>query len=240
MRNVHPIGSIGILFCALMAQASSAAVIPSLFNTGVVANDANGQPTSVILDNAPDPHYQLVGVPGGETDPPIPTQAIVVIQGQFPFVNGPAVWAPDTATSKWIAPHGNENRPEAFGNGYDYRTSFDLTGFDPASARIQGNVYADNLLTGIEINGVLTGISGATFTSGMPFAISSGFISGMNTLDFLVQNNNDPLPNPTGVRVEMTGTATPEPGACAVALSVMCGFLLLRRRPSACAPNTQP
>lgn len=222
------IAPIVIVFATLVAQASQAAVVRSLFNTGVVANDANGKPTSVILDNQPDSHYQLVSLPSGDTDPVVPTRAVAAIQGQFPFINGPGVWAPDSATSKWIAPHGNENIGEPAGAGYIYRTTFDLTGFDPSTMEIQGSVYADNLLTGVEINGVLTGVSGASYSSGMPFTISTGFLPGINTLDFLVQNFSDPSPNPTGLRVEMTGTATPEPSGVLI-LVFLCGIALAGR-----------
>jgi len=240
MFHLEHSGAFLVAFCALVVQASPAAVVPTVFNTGVVANDANGKPTSVILDNEPDPHYQLVAVPTGDTDPATPTQAIVAMQGQFPFSGGVAVWAPDTATSKWIAPHGNENRSEGLGSGYDYRTTFDLTGFNPATAQIQGTFYADDALNGLEINGLLTSISGGTYATGTGFTISSGFLPGINTLDFLVVNNYAPASDPSGFRVEMTAMAsTPEPTGLVVAIG-LCGMGLIGRRRLAGKSGTRP
>ena len=40
----------------------------------------------------------------------------------------------------------------------------------------------------------------------MPFVINSGFVLGLNTLDFVVNNS---FFGPTALRVEMTSTATP-------------------------------
>ena len=40
--------------------------------------------------------------------------------------------------------------------------------------------------------------------------INTGFIAGVNTLDFVV-NNGGPGINPTGVRVELSGTANRQP-----------------------------
>src|SRR5206468_10183938 len=45
---------------------------------------------------------------------------------------------------------------------------------------------------------------------GNPFSISSGSVEGTNTLDFAV-NNGAPGINPTGVRVELSGTADLQP-----------------------------
>ena len=44
------------------------------------------------------------------------------------------------------------------------------------------------------------------FDSATNFSISSGFAAGLNTLDFVV-NNAGSSPNPTGLRVEISGTA---------------------------------
>jgi hypothetical protein len=57
-----------------------------------------------------------------------------------------------------------------------------------------------------------------------PFAISTGFTSGLNTLDFVVNNGG----GPTALRVEMTGTATavPEPSTYFAGMSAL-GMLCL-------------
>ena len=67
--------------------------------------------------------------------------------------------------------------------------------------------------------------------------MNSGFLDGVNTLDFVVENSN--LFGPTGLRVEMTGTAdaaavpggVPEPATWAMMLMGFGGLgALLRRR----------
>ncbi len=42
-----------------------------------------------------------------------------------------------------------------------------------------------------------------------PFVISSGFVAGENTMDFIV-NNGGSSRNPTGLRVDLSGTAQPQ------------------------------
>jgi hypothetical protein len=60
------------------------------------------------------------------------------------------------------------------------------------------------------INGLSTGnaVPVPGYESFHDFSISGGFVPGVNTLDFLVLNGA----GPTGLRVEMIGTAVPEPG----------------------------
>jgi hypothetical protein len=65
----------------------------------------------------------------------------------------------------------------------------------------------DNPGLDILLNGISTGITSVGFTSFTSFSIPQGspFQSGLNTLDFLVRNDG----GPTGLRVEMTGQASP-------------------------------
>mgnify|MGYP003502844548 CR=1 FL=1 len=84
----------------------------------------------------------------------------------------------------------------------------------------------DNLGIDVLINGTSTGHALPNF--GWPslhgFAIDSGFIAGINTLDFVLQNQG----GPTGLRVEMSGTAfVPEPTS--MALMALVGAALLMR-----------
>ena len=72
------------------------------------------------------------------------------------------------------------------------------------------------------INGVDTGKgtpSAPTFGFGAltPFTISSGFVAGVNTLDFIVPN----VGGPSGLQVQISGTATavPEPSGFQSALA---------------------
>jgi hypothetical protein len=120
-------------------------------------------------------------------------------------------WVAQGPNSKWIGPRtdpNNMNQPGA----YTYRTTFDLTGFNPATAALSGQVASDDEVL-IKLNGV-TKVSTITgYASLTGFTITSGFTSGVNTLDFVVTNWPLPSPyqppNPTGLRVELSGTAVP-------------------------------
>lgn len=123
---------LGALACALLATAApaSAAPITTLYSTGQGAA------------GSADPHYALAGAPGGYT-----TAYVVGQNAQFPF---DAYWASNSFSpaagapaSGWIAPTANVNTTHPDGY-YTYRTTFDLTGFDPATARVTGFVAADN------------------------------------------------------------------------------------------------
>jgi hypothetical protein len=115
---------------------------------------------------------------------------------------------------------------------YTYRTTFDLTGLDPSTAVVTGRTLVDNDLFDILINGVSTGNSGSGFDANSirDFTIESGFVEGLNTLEFLV-NNAGETPNPTGFRVDLLrGAAMPIPEPSAFALVSAAGLALLSRR----------
>lgn len=167
--------------------------IAKLFNTGVNASGVS------LPDDAKDSHYRLVL---GGTDAFAATSA-----GGFPI--GP--WMGDTAASAWISPSVTTVAPSdgTSNTRYHYETTFDLTGFNPATARLSGRWATDNDGIDILINGTSTGNANtAQFPVWTPFAISSGFIAGTNRLTFIV-NNGSPGGggDPTGVRAEVWGSA---------------------------------
>jgi hypothetical protein len=177
----------------------------AVFNTGV---DASGNP---LPGGAIDPHYTLIQSPDVTWDGP---EAFVTNNG-FPI--GP--WAANSSVSKWISPRadaGSSNTP----GQYTYRTTLDLTGFDPTTAVIIGRWMSDNNGLDIRVNGNGTGNTTLfdSFTRGFAnFTLDDYFVSGINTIDFVVMNGSA-FVNPTGLRVEMTGTAlpVPEPGTWAM------------------------
>jgi hypothetical protein len=196
-----------VLTAALAVAATLSFAAPShaitvtnlaVFNTGV---DASGNP---LPAGTIDPHYTLIDSPDVVFNGP---EAFVTNNG-FPI----GVWAPNTSASKWVSP-----RPDAANNNatgqYTYRTTLDLTGFDPATAIIVGRWMSDNNGLDILVNGTGTGniTSFESFRSGfVSFTLDDHFIGGMNTIDFVVFNGTA-FVNPTGLRVEMTGTAMPIP-----------------------------
>jgi hypothetical protein len=159
---------------------------------------------SLLANGATDPHYQLLSAPETvDANGPF-----VTLENGFPF-NG--YWIGNRPNSMWISPHANENDysggfTDAEGD-YTYRTTFDLTGYDPNTAVLRGQLTGDNSLTDVLLNGQDTGISDPNqtlFTTWHPFTLSSGFQSGSNTLDFVIHNIAGTQHNPTGFRVEFT------------------------------------
>lgn len=160
--------------------------IAGVFNTGV---DATG---AALEDGAVDPHYQLIT----NAQDPASRDAIVEDSTVFPIVEGP--WLANTPGSKWIGPLLD---PNAAGGDYVYRTTFVVDGLDPASIQLVGEWATDNVGTDILINGASTGIQNtAQFSAPTPFTISTGFKTGTNTVEFVI-NNAGAEANPTGLRI---------------------------------------
>ena len=205
---------------AVVALAGAAHASPILiFNTGV---DTLGNP---LANGAGDPHYVLMAVPSGSMAIQVRTSA-----GGFPV--GP--WIGDDSLSAWIRPN-NPAPPNDPGGTYDYQTTFDLTGLNPATALLIGQWATDNQGSDILINGVSTGHTATGFTGWSSFTLSGGFIAGVNTLDFIVYNVPQDSGNPTGLRVEMSGTAdpnsqVPEPVSFVLLGTGLVAFGMLRRR----------
>jgi hypothetical protein len=135
-------------------------------------------PGNVLPDGATDPHLQLiqnpdVAHPGSGT--------FVVDQGGFPLGG---CWYKDDNISKWIAPYADASTVSPEGRSFS-ETTFNLSGFDPATARITGTWSTDNEGMGILLNGIPTGFNtpGESYRSPSPFGIEGGFLREKNELD---------------------------------------------------------
>jgi hypothetical protein len=184
-----------LIFGRTPTNPTDTASVP-IFGTGFVAGGPGLAPLGT-----PDGNFSLISCPSG----PCANGPYVSLTDRYPFPE----WIPNTQTAQWIGPDtgGNEAQTDASGT-YDYRESFDLTGFLPDSVVLSGSYATDN--TGfIQLNGVTVGPASPTFMSSTPFTLASGFQAGVNTIDFLVTNITGPSwgTNPSGLFVELSGTA---------------------------------
>lgn len=128
-----------------------------------------------------------------------------VVPGEKPF----GYLAADSASpsSRWIGVGSatNENF-NAFPSQFSFETTFDLTGYDPRTAFIDGFRWAaDNFLSGAIINGRLAYASSAVSPGPLTAPVSIGqgmFQAGANTIRFVVDNQESGGYNLMALRVE--------------------------------------
>lgn len=232
----------------LVAGAGEAAPIPTLWSTGFDGAGALIAPGSAT----PDGHYSLISAPA-----PYGPEAFVLQDKDgngdpvFPFG---CCWFPsNSGDSQWLAPTNVLAQLPANGAGdlgshepgtYIYRTTFDLSAFDFPSTAFVIDLYwesdndgSDPASTSIWLNGVQIPNSSACckhqFTG--PITLASGFLPADNTLDFYVENlSYSGGGNPTGIRVEAYGSATPVPEPSTLLLvgsaAVVAGTVVRRMR----------
>ena len=209
------------LALTVIAVPAGAAVLTDLYSTGV---DAAGV-ALVGGDGTVDPHYTVTSSDISGVVTPVAAQT---------YYNG--AYAAESAASRWISYSGS---PFAGVGNVSIATTFDLTGFDASTASISGLWGVDNdgeiFLNGVTTGITLTGSNGSNFTVLHAFSITSGFVSGVNTLSFAVFDSGSPL----AVRAELTGNATavPEPATWGLMIAgfAMTGFAARRRRVRATA-----
>lgn len=210
------------IITALLAIASvgaHAAAINGLVNTG-----------AGLSAGTQDTNYSLSVVSGA-----------TVLSNNYGFVANNSwpinPWIQNDAVSSWLTPLQAQGTSfDAYQNGvYNWHLSFDLTGYNVNSASFAGRFAADNAAT-ILLNGQAIA-STNSFTSWANFAANTGFVAGVNTLDFVVTNYAQNGGNPTGLRVEFTDsnvvTAVPEPETYALMGMGLLGVAIARRRRNA-------
>lgn len=208
----------------LPANEARAAAILGLFNTGTDASNVALVGGNGLID----PHYTILS----STSPGFDGQQART------YFNG--AYAPEDANSRWISLTGSGTPAN---NTTIYRLTFDLAGLNAATTQITGRYGADNGAS-IFLNGVATGHTVGSFGALTAFSINTGFVAGVNTLDFRVVDvgvvtalrvddlagTADVLPPPTGV--------IPEPSSWALMILGFgaAGALLRRRRTGFSAP----
>lgn len=184
---------IGMLSATCLVNAANAANIDGLWNTGV---DSAG--TAYSSDGASELHYLVNGTP-------------TAVAYKHPAWLG-------VGDAYWIAaaPGG------AYGaNPNSYTLTFDLTGFDLATASIGGGFAADDQGS-VRLNGGAVISTTSTFSSLTSFNFTSGFVAGINTLTFSVLDTGGV---PSGLLVsglhgtaDVASGAVPEPASWALML----------------------
>lgn len=175
------------------------------FNSGV---DNSG---NLLPDGAVDPHFSLISYPGQVGSTPASAFALAGITHTY-ITTG--------TQSRWIS--WDPNWIDATPSGvWIYRTTFDLTGFQPETAQLIGQFVSDNDGT-LFINGVNTGIINTAADTFTPFNITSGFVDGINTVDFRVINDPFLGFNPSALRADLSVTAAiPEPSSLLLGAGVI-------------------
>jgi PEP-CTERM motif len=200
-----------VLVCVLLALPLAAGPI-TLFNTGV-----DGAGALLVGGNGTvDPHYNVVSGPTGVGS------AVTYYNGAYP-ADGP--------NSRWISA-----LSQAGSGTYVFETTFTIgAGLDPSTASITGSFAADNHVTLTKINGsTVAGATTNTYGSFTAFSIGSGFVSGLNLLDFTVVDDGSPMAfrvdglSGSVKQLGGTGPGVPEP-ASALLLAGGLAFLTVRK-----------
>jgi hypothetical protein len=167
-----------VLVAGLMTGAAVQAVtVPGVYSTGFGAGGASLAAGNGVADA----NYRLTATTSATQ--PVGTQAVTFYNFNY---------AADTATSRWIS-YTADTSQMGYNANFTFTTTFDLTGFNAATARLSGFVGADNeatvLLNGVAIGGVY-GYRRETFTSLTAFSTLDPalFVSGVNRLDVVLHN----------------------------------------------------
>src|SRR6266446_6628000 len=190
---------LSVILSVLVMSVVARATPITIFNTGV--DNSN----MLLPEGSLDPHYTLV------SGPIVGPTYVGLNQNTEPYIH-------EDGISRWInpTPDATVNLPSGV---YTYATTFTLpAGFTNAS--LSGQWLSDNEAT-MTMNGgaaiSMTPNSAASFQSWTPFTINSGFMVGLNTLNFAVTNDQV---SPSALRVEFFSASfsTPDTGSSATLL----------------------
>lgn len=233
---------------SLVALLAVAVPVAQANPIAIYSTGTNASGTGLATAGNADPHWSLCSTTPTVTAPTTPcatTPTAAIVASTIP-----TQWAPDNSTSQWIGPKANEGTgpggtdPAGY---YEYETTFDLTGLLASTAKLTGSAAADNCIADVLINGTSTGNHNTdagsacdnsnNYANFLAFSIVSGFVSGLNTLTFIMENASGASGNPSGLNVRISGTANPLPvpepgtlGLFGLAALLGLGGLWIRRR----------
>jgi hypothetical protein len=166
---------------------------PPLANTGM-------DPGGLRLPNGnTDLRWTIISTPSGATPAPC-----YVTNNSYPLG---IAWIANDSYSQWISPQANESVGDAPGL-YTYRTTLDLTGYDPGSVTLTVLVAVDNAISAVRLNGISLGLTASGYNGFTTLEIDGPFQSGVNTLDFVAYNAGTSA-NPSGFRALFSYAGAP-------------------------------
>lgn len=210
--------------CATMVMALPAVAVPitDLYNTGV---DNAG---NLLGSSVADSHYSITN-PG--------FTATTISNSGFPI--GTGNWIANNLTSRWI---GTQNVSSDAPNAIlmMFQTTFTIgANADLSTVVISGLGAADDSNTDTLVNGISVGGLFGGFGSLQAFNITSNFVIGTNTLDFVILNSIVNTTNPLGLRIDRisgtystvaNNTNVPEPSVFILFALGLAGFGMRRLR----------
>jgi hypothetical protein len=203
-----------------LAGRVSAGSIP-LFSTGV---NTTGTP---LAGGSIDPHWAITAGPGITS----PASAFVVTNPAGSYAMSPG--------SSWIWV--NADGSGGTGSSYSVELTFSLTRSQASTASLSGMWGVDNNGS-IDLNGsAATGTGALSLTGGTEnnfdlfhsFTITGGFVAGVNKVDFLAEDDENPgALNVNNLILTATSGTVPEPSSLLMAgigLGLACGFVAMKR-----------
>lgn len=124
---------------------------------------------------------------------------------------------------------------------FDFRQTFDLTGYDPSTAVLKFQWAADDSGEGYDFRGtwvpkfslngggLIPWGSGPTYSLGSEVTLDSGFVTGQNRIDFFVEGNGV-TDGFQLVSVSLTAQPVPEPEVYSMLLAGLGLFGVIARR----------
>jgi hypothetical protein len=170
--------------------------------------------TGAGLDRgAADPHWELTKI---STDPKFQRRPATVV---LPLVG----YARDSRdTAQWISSaKAIYQMHMPVGCLWTFITHFDLTGFQPSTARIMGRIAVDNFLAEVRLNGSALPLPEGSrredlFVKWLELKVDQGFRAGDNVLEIVIENGpfpeERPEPNPSNpmaMCLDLKGMAMP-------------------------------